>query len=264
MDRFDRWDRGDRFDRFDRGGYGLLPTALDVHGGDVGGDGGHFGVDVAVVGGDEGGLEDGGGDEAVELDLGAGEGVGEGGLELGVGAGGGDEDGHVFGAVGDEEVDTVGVEGAADAGVGVGDGDGEGEVGDGGGSEGDGGEGSVGEGEEGHVDVGLALIVGEEVEVLLYEETPGGGALGVGLIGVAEVDCRGEESGGPVDQTEFHAMLHLCGGLGVADEGVVGTVDVAAFPEEADGGAEFADLRAEVALGVFAHDLLVLVVSFSF
>ena len=55
------------------------------------------------------------------------------------------------------------------------------------------------------------------------------------------------------EEFEFGACFDLCGGLGVADEGVVGTVDVAAFPEEADGGAEFADLRAEVALGVFAH-----------
>ena len=91
--------------------------------------------------------------------------------------------------------------------------------------------------------------------VELSENAAGGGVLGVGFVGVADVDGRGEESGDLGEELEFGADELLSWGLGIVDEGVVGAVDVAAFPEEADGGAEFADLWSEVALGVFAHSV---------
>ena len=109
----------DRLDRLDRGGYGLMSSFgdgslsgelsgfffVEGEGGDVGGGGGHLGVDVAGVGGDVGGFGDGGGDVAVELDFVACPGGGIGEDDVVGGAEGVGGDAHVLVFVVHDDVD---------------------------------------------------------------------------------------------------------------------------------------------------------------
>ena len=230
---------------------------VEGEGGDVGGGGGHLGVDVAGVGGDVGGFGDGGGDVAVELDFVACPGGGIGEDDVVGGAEGVGGDAHVLVFVVHDDVDLVGVEGAADAGEVLGDGDGDGVGFGGGGAEGYGGDGAFGEDDALEVELGLeglaGLLDGDEGPVDVDEDAAGGGVLGVGLVGEAGVDGGRECACELVDGAEAGADLALCVGLGIVDEGVVGAVDVAAFPHLGDGGAEFSDLDTHVSVCVFAH-----------
>ena len=165
-----------------------------------------------------------------------------------------EDSGTGFGAV-DKEDDLVvaAAEGVLVVGVGDGDFDTEG-FGEGGVAEEDVGEGAAGNLKLGVVDGGGTRGVGmDAVPVGLEEEVAGEGALGVGEMSVAEVDGGTEGVHEAVDSLETSADELLLFRVAVLDEGVVSAKDLTAFPEVADGGTEFSDLRAHVALRVFGH-----------